>query len=147
VLGGFLMLSDEHGGGYYGRPEPLLVANGGLCGVLSPEDLLRQPVHFLLFLPALFGVELEAHRGREHLGSELLGIVARDVFALSEAVVLGQVTVRIAIARDGDADRRGDEAMRLAGGRLRHDDEGDLAWLEELHPLRAREDAALRREN
>ena len=37
--------------------------------------------------------------------------------------------------------------MRLAGRGLGHDDEGDLAGLEALAALRARQDAALRRKD
>jgi hypothetical protein len=66
---------------------------------------------------------------------------------LAEAVMFGQVAVQLAVARDRDADGRGDQAVRLARRRLGHDDEGDLTGLEALHALGPREDAALRRKD
>src|SRR5438105_3990929 len=115
--------------------------------VLRSDDLIRQPVDFLLFVPALVRIELEAERRRQHFGSELLGVIARDVLALAEAVVLGQVAVQVAVTRDCHADGRRDEAMRLARGGFGHDHEGDLARLETLHPLPAREDPEVGRED
>src|SRR5213592_3576777 len=91
-------LADEHGGRDNRRPEALLVADGGLCDVLGAHDLIRQPVHFFLLVPALVGIEVEAERRREHFRGQLLGIVAGDVFALAEAMVLGKVTVQLAVA-------------------------------------------------
>src|SRR5205814_9111074 len=71
-------------GGDDGRPQSLLVADGRLRDVLRADDLIREPVHFLLLVPALVGIELEAERRGEHFRGELLGVVARDVFARSE---------------------------------------------------------------
>src|SRR5207245_10176766 len=90
---------------------------------------------------------LEAERARQHFGGELLGVVAGDVLAFAEAVMLGEVAVQLFVARDGDADRRRDQPMGLARRRLGHDDEGDLARLEALHALRARENAAFGRKD
>ena len=73
--------------------RPFLVADGGLGHVLRADDLVREAVDLFLLVPALVGIELEAERRREHLGGELLGVVPGDVFALAEAVVLGQVPV------------------------------------------------------
>src|SRR6266849_9624866 len=77
-------LADEDRGRDDGRPEALLVSDGGLGDVLRADDLVGQPVDFLLFVPALIRVELEAKRGGEHFGGELLGVVAGDVLALAE---------------------------------------------------------------
>src|SRR5439155_12364608 len=82
-----------------------------------------------------------------HFGGELLGIIARDVLALAETVVLGEVPVQLTIARDGDADGGGDQAVGLAGRGFRHDDERDLPRLQPLHAVTARQDLALGREN
>src|SRR5581483_9949927 len=93
-------LADEDGRGDDGRPEALLVADGSLSHVLRADDLVGQPVDFLLLVPALVGVELEAERRREHLGGELLGVVAGNLLALAEAVMLREVPVELPVARD-----------------------------------------------
>src|SRR5258705_2272516 len=123
-------LSDEDGGGDDGGPEAFLVAHGALGDVLNVNDLVGQPVDLLLFVPALIRVELETERRRQHIGGKLLGVVAGDVLALAEAVMLGEVAVQLAVAWDRDADSGSNQPMRLPGGGLGHDDEGDLPGLE-----------------
>src|SRR5262249_53377727 len=140
-------LADEHGGGDDRRPQALLVAYGGLGDVLGADDLVREPVDLFFFVPALVGIEFEAPRGREPFGGELLGVVAGDVLALAEAVMLRQIAVQLFVAGDGHADGRRDQPVRLARGSLGHDDESDLPGLEALHALRARQDAAFGRKN
>src|SRR5205814_3118578 len=90
--------ADQHGGGDDGRPEAFLVADRRLGDVLGSHDLIREPVDLLLLVPALVRIELEAKRRREHFGRELLGVVSRDVLAFSEAVMLREVAVQVAIA-------------------------------------------------
>ena len=71
----------------------------------------------------------------------------RDVFAFAETVMLGQITVKLAIARDGDAHCGGDQPMRLTRRGLRHDHERDLAGLQPFGALGARQDPAVGRED
>src|SRR5882672_145567 len=143
----FMGSADEDRRRHHRRPEALLIPDCGLGDVLRADDLIGEPVHFLLLVPALVRIEFETERRREHLGGELFGVFASDVLTLAEAVVLGQIAVQLAIPRDRDADGRGDQPVRLARGRFRHHDEGDLSRLEALHALRARQNAALRRED
>src|SRR5215468_2422812 len=93
-------LPDENGSRDDGGPESFLVADGGLGDVLRADDLVRELVDLLLLVPALVGIELQSQRGCEHLGRQFLGVVARDVLALAKAVMLGQVSIKIAIAGD-----------------------------------------------
>src|SRR5256885_4295638 len=101
--------ADEHGGCNDCRPQTLLVADGSLRDVLRTDDLIRQLVYLFLFVPALVRIEFQSERRREHFGGKFLGIVAGDVFALAEAVMLRQIAVEIPIAWDGNADRGGNE--------------------------------------
>src|SRR5262245_14889877 len=80
-------LPDENGGGDDRRPQPFLVADGGLRDVLGANDLVREPVDLFLLVPALVGIEFEAQGRGEHFRGELLGVVAGNVFALAEAVM------------------------------------------------------------
>ena len=86
-------------------------------------------------LAAHTGILVEQH-GRDAvkrlLQRRLVGVVARDVLALPEAVVLGQIAVDVAVARNRHADGRSDQAVRLARGSFRHHHEGDLSGLEQL---------------
>jgi hypothetical protein len=52
--------------------------------------------------------------------------------------------MQLAIARNRDADGGRDQPVRFARGGLGHDDKGDLARLEALGALGARQDAAVR---
>src|SRR5689334_9460211 len=99
-----LALSDEYSCGDDRGPQTFLVSDGGLRDVLRADDLVREPVDLFLLVPALVGIELQAERRGEHLGSEFFGVVAGDVFALPEAVMFGQVAVQLAVARDRHAD-------------------------------------------
>ena len=100
------------------------------------------PIDLFLFVPALVGIEIEPERRGEHLRRELLGVVPGDILALAEAVVLREVPVQLAVTRDGHADGRRDQPVRLTRRRLGHDDEGDLSVLQALDTLRARQNAA-----
>src|SRR5437762_6043133 len=104
-------LADEDGGGDDGGPQRFLIAHRGLRDVLSAHNLVREPVNFLVLVPALVRVELEAQRGGQHLGRQLFRVVAGRVFVLAEAVMLGEVAVQFIVARDGDADGGRDQAM------------------------------------
>src|SRR5439155_23993637 len=119
----FMGSADEDRRRHHRTPQTLLVADCGLRDVLRANDLIGEPIHFLLLVPALVRIEFEAERRREHLGGELFGVVAGDVLALAEAVMLGQISVQLAVARDRHADGRRDEAMRLARRGFGHDDE------------------------
>jgi hypothetical protein len=80
-------------------------------------------------------------------GGEILGVVARLVVCLAVAVVLGEIAVLVAVLRNRDTDRGGDEPVRLVGGVLAHDDVEDLARLEELLALLRRDELAVRWED
>src|SRR4051812_16605275 len=94
--------ANEHGGGNDCRPQTLLVADSSLRDVLRADDLIRELVHFLLFIPALVRIELEPECRREHFRRELLRIIAGDVFAFAEAMMFRQIAVEVAVARNGD---------------------------------------------
>src|SRR5262245_40961546 len=81
-------LTDQDCGCHDRRPQTFLVADGGLRDVLRADDRVRQAVDLFLLVPAFVGFDFHAEGRVEHLGCELLGVVARDVFALAEAVVL-----------------------------------------------------------
>jgi len=53
-----------------------------------------------------------------------------------------QIAEEVLVAWNRDADGSRDQAVRLPRRRLGHDDEGDLAGLEALDTLRARQDPA-----
>src|SRR4051812_25433662 len=80
-------LPDEDCCGHDRRPETFLVADRRLRHVLSADDLVRETIDFLFFVPALVGIEFEAEGRREHFGREFFGIVAGDVLALAKAVM------------------------------------------------------------
>src|SRR6476659_10163275 len=85
----------QDGGGDDSGPETLLVSDGRLRHVLGADDLVRQAINLFLLVPALVGIELEAQRRGQHLGGQLLGVIARNIFALTETVVFRQVAVQI----------------------------------------------------
>src|SRR4029077_5922525 len=77
-------LANKYSGGNHRGPEALLIANGCLRDVLRPDDLIGQPIDFLLLIPALVRVDLESEGRRQHFRGELLRVVSGDVFALAE---------------------------------------------------------------
>src|SRR6185295_15815397 len=91
--------------------------------------------------------KVKTERRRQHFSGEFFRVVARDFLALTEAVMLRQVPVEFPVPRDRHTNGRGNQTVRLAGGRLGHHDERDLTGLEALHPLRTREQAAFGRKD
>ena len=100
-------------------------------------------------LPKKFkiGIEADAEGRGEHLGRQLLAVVARRLLLLAEAVVLGQVAVQAPVGGHREPDGGGDQAGRVPRRRLRHDTEGDLAWTKAPDALGLREDLAAGRED
>src|SRR5438128_10690971 len=76
------VLSDEHRRRDDRGPQTFLVADRALRDVLGANDLVREPVHFLLLVPALVRIEVETEGGRQHFRRELLRVIAGDVLAL-----------------------------------------------------------------
>src|SRR3954463_7234048 len=93
-------LPDENRCGHDRRPETFFVADRRLRHVLSADDLVREAIDFLFFVPALVRIEFEAERRGEHFGGELLGVIAGDVLTLAEAVMLRQVSIELPVARN-----------------------------------------------
>src|SRR5512134_326236 len=106
-----LRSNDQDGGREHGR---ILVAHDRRLGdVEGAVDLPADLPHLLLLVPALLLVELDAQRGGEHRGGDILGVIARDFFGLAVGVVLAQVAVHVPVGGQGAPYRCGDEPSRL----------------------------------
>src|SRR2546425_900468 len=140
-------LRDQDGGCEHCGPITLLVADGRLCDVGRLEDLLADLPDLLFLDPRFFRVELDAEDGGQHRGGQVLGVLPRGLVVLSVGMMFRQVAVRIPVRGDGDADRGGDQPMRLVGRGLADDDVGDLPGLEVSHALALGNDAAAGRED
>ena len=96
---------------------------------------------------AAFGIELDAERGGEHRGREILGIIAALLGGHAIAVLLGNVAVHLGVARTRKSDAGMDAAAGLVGLGARHDAEGDLAGTQRGDAGFARQLVAMRRQD
>src|SRR5262249_31081344 len=85
------LLKDKHAERDDGRPAPVLLALGGLLDRTRVHDLAAHAVDLFALVVVLVGVELDAHRRREHRRREVLGVVAGLLARLAVAVMLGEI--------------------------------------------------------
>src|SRR5688572_14121086 len=74
----------------HGGPETLF-ADRSLRDVGGADDLAADLPLFLALVPRTVGVEINAQRGGQHAGGEVLGVVAGLLLVLPVGVVLGEV--------------------------------------------------------
>jgi len=108
------LVEDQYRGCDYGRPEAALIADGGLGDIGRPDNFVGEAVDLLFLVPGAVRVEFDVKGRGQHLGREFLGIFTGGVLSFSEGMVLAEVAVGIAVRGDGDANRRGQEAVRFA---------------------------------
>src|SRR5881296_762529 len=98
---------DQDGGGDHRGPAPALVAHGRLRDAHGAVDLVADLPDLLALVVGGLRIELDPAHRRQHLGRQVLGVVARQLLRLPEGMVLAEIAVAPALARRGDADRRG----------------------------------------
>src|SRR4051812_44316401 len=69
-----LRLEDEDTDRDDRRPQTELVALGRLRDRTRPDDLTAHAIDLLPLVPRLLGIELQAHRRREHRRRQILGV-------------------------------------------------------------------------
>src|SRR5678815_1451386 len=141
-----ILVGAEHAGSDASGPETFL-AESGLRDVCRANDLTADLPLFLALVPRAVGVEIDAQRGGEHAGGQVLGVVAGLLLILAVVVDLGEVAVLLGVAGDGDADGAGTHAEGLVGGHARNHGEDDLARLQHLDALVLGHDLAVGRED
>ena len=68
------------------------------------HDFVGQAVDLLLLIPGTVGVGLHIQRGGEHLRRQFFGILSRRVFRLAIRMMLAEVSIGVAVGRNGDSD-------------------------------------------
>src|SRR5579863_10089372 len=142
-----VLVENQHSRSNDGAPQPTLIPNRRLSDVRRTNDLIRNPINLFLLVPRAVRIELHVERRSQHLRRELLGILARRVVRLAKRMVLAEVTVSVAVSRNGHANTGRKQAMGLASRVLSYDRENHLARAQILQPLRARHQLALWWEN
>ena len=88
-------------------------ADRRLRDIQRPHDLPTHLEHLLALFPGHVGIELDPLRGGQHLSRKVFGIFTGLLVRFSIGMVLGEIPVGIAVGRNGQADRGGDEAIPL----------------------------------
>src|SRR6266436_830142 len=138
---------DQHGGRDDRGPPAALVAHRRLGDADGAVDLAADLPDLLALVVGGLGIEFHAGDGGQHLRGEVLGVVSGHLLGLAVGVVLAQVAVPPRLSGDGDADRGGDQTVRLVRLGLAHHAEDHLAEAEILEPLRLWNDLAAGRED
>src|ERR1700739_667138 len=89
-----------------GGPQSTLVANGRLGDVAGAHNLVGDAVDFLLLVPARIRIEVHIESGGKHFGRKFLSVFPGLFFRFTETVVLAEITVSVAIGRDGNTNAR-----------------------------------------
>ena len=79
-------LLHEHGGRDHRGPQAIFAACRRLRDVLRVDDAVGQPPYLALLVPARVRIEVQAEGRGQHLGRQILGVVARGILVLAEAV-------------------------------------------------------------